>query len=273
MILPNSTESEILESLMQDHIALKPIIRKWAKKYIKECLKKGKNYQGDNIVNTFRLATGNVWAAILRFGNYGNSNWCCMKYCIAEGNYRTKDYYFLRGLTDNKPYYVKMSTHTIKRFLERAFHYSEEEMQSDSGQKAIDIADAFELHEIAISVKEIPLDLLHEYCHTEGTENDFSKIRVIANISGMFFATKSKEGNYNTKTFISMKEILNANNKDNDYSEPSEQLLKILVLQKVHLYYNPTLWHEREKKLIYKLLGEYDSDYSIGENGISLLKP
>lgn len=273
MILPNFTESEILHSLIADQITLKPLIRSLAKKYIAKCERRHVAYDDDIIFQEFRLPSGNTWGVSIRFQKSGNSFWHSMKYCVAEGKHRTKDYYYLRGLSNNNPYYIKLSSHTIIRFLERGMKNGWEDDNSDFPIREYIISRIFKLHETAVSIKDIPLEYDRAYMATEDSENDFSITRLIMTIAGMFFADKSKEGNYNVKTFVGIEELLSRSRDDFRNNRTPDQSFKIVLLQRAHIHYNPDLWDEEEKQSVLNVSGIEKAEWPLGENGISLLKP
>lgn len=276
MILPSFKEDQVLKSLLDDQKGLKKEITKQVKKY-QEYNRKRRHDIDDNILYVPYLSPShNQWHSIIRFTKNGKASWYSMKYCVVESEYGNKDYYFLRGLSDNQPYFVKLSSHVVKRFLERGLKKGWDSELDFQYTKEAFISSIFRLHEIGLSIKNIPYEFLQLY-RAADTEEDFEHSRVTYFNAGIFYGTKSQIGNYSFKTFVGVHEISEKYFDNKISNEFPDQAAKVLGLQRIHYHFNKHLWTEEEIGPIKKMLNaedEIDEDYLLmGENGITLLKP
>jgi hypothetical protein len=121
MIIPNLSEDKILEELVADRQIVANEAKKAAKKRIARLQKEGRD--GINEDNELQLGirtkNNNFWRCTIVINTAGRIKWYHNATCIVESNRGTKDYYLIRGFSNNKPYFIKVSSHAIKRFVER----------------------------------------------------------------------------------------------------------------------------------------------------------
>lgn len=122
MILPGLSDKEILEELLKERTFIANEAKKQAKKAISRLQKQGrdgidekKSYPFDIWIHPLR----NPWRFEVFVNMSKTPKWYHLAMCLTESEYGTKDYYFLRGLSNKKPYYIKITSHAVKRVGER----------------------------------------------------------------------------------------------------------------------------------------------------------
>lgn len=122
MIVPGLSEEKIIEELIFDRKIVANQAKKSAKKIVARLLKEGrdgidKDYDYYYTMTTSKL--NNQWYYVVVVNMKKEPYWTHYAACMAESIRGTKDYYLLRGFSINKPYFIKVSSHALKRFLER----------------------------------------------------------------------------------------------------------------------------------------------------------
>lgn len=123
MIVPGLTEEKILEELIYDREDVALEARKAAKKMVSRLQKEGRDGIDKSITKTIDVKTkhNNNWVCNIFVNMVKKPYWYHSAVCVVESDQGTQDYYLVRGFSVDKPYYIKMSTHTIKRIKERLF--------------------------------------------------------------------------------------------------------------------------------------------------------
>ena len=120
MIVPTYTEEEILRELINDYKYIKRRAKKIADTYLNKVKKSGgfvrETYYD---VKTITSLSNNVWFVVIEYDQTKKIPWLLRACCRVEGEKKTKDYYLIRGLSTDNPYYVKITSHTLKRIKER----------------------------------------------------------------------------------------------------------------------------------------------------------
>ena len=90
--------------------------KKLAKKAILRLQKSGRDGIDEEYNYTFEIKTKvfhNTWRLALFINMAKNPKWYHLATCCVESEQGTKDYYIVRGFSDNRPYYIKISAHAI----------------------------------------------------------------------------------------------------------------------------------------------------------------
>ena len=240
MIIPTYTEDEILRELIFDYKIVKRMTKKIAITYLNEIKKRGGFIRETDYESyTITTVSKNVWNVEIEYDQTQKIPWLFRACCIVEGDKKTKDYYIVRGLNTDKPYYVKVTSHALKRKKERnKYPYPE----------SLNLAQlacwTFEHRETAICLRYIDLkyqQLLMRFSDSDEFE-DMSYI-VVTN-RGTYYAYKSPKGNFVFKTYISspmaLLEWLNYRKGKNTKWSKEGELLNIMIT--LHQYYNKTLY-------------------------------
>lgn len=122
MIIPGLSEEKILEELVHDREIVAKEIKKKAKKIVARMLKEGRDgidKDQDFNYEMFSGSLNNKWLCSMVVNMATKPYWYHEAVCKVESNIGSKDYYFVRGFSNNKPYFIKISSHTLKRFRER----------------------------------------------------------------------------------------------------------------------------------------------------------
>ena len=120
MILPTFSEEQILSELLIDYKQIKKYSKKKADAYLLKVKKSGR-FVRDTDYKSYTVKTGlnNVWNVEFEYDQTKKIPWLFRACCIVEGEKKTKDYYLVRGVNSENPYYVKITSHALKRHKER----------------------------------------------------------------------------------------------------------------------------------------------------------
>lgn len=185
--------------------------------------------------------------------------WAFRACCIVEGDKSTKDYYIVRGIKTEKPYYVKVTTHALLRYKER------NKMEGIDGLTLGELAClTFEHRETAICVRYVDTKfnlLLMKF-------DDFDHLKdmsyLILTNRGEYYGLRTFEGNYIFKTYIStsmgiLEWINYRKGKTTKWNKEGELLSHLLVL---HQFYNKFLYDkdvlERDLYSVFNKDEEYE---------------
>jgi len=122
MIIPGYTEDKILSELIADRKIVANKAQKIATKKIAQMMKSGLDGVDrlefiNSIITTEVLH--NRWIITIVINLAERPKWYHEATCCVESEFGTRDYYLLRGNKEKKPYFIKISSHAMKRFGER----------------------------------------------------------------------------------------------------------------------------------------------------------
>lgn len=123
MIISSLSDDKILEELLFDKKIVAKEAKKIARKQIIRLQKGGRDGINENLDFTYDIRvrqSNNLWRLIVVINMAKRVKWCHYAACYTESEHGTKDYYLVRGFSDEKPYFIKLSSHVLKRFRERA---------------------------------------------------------------------------------------------------------------------------------------------------------
>ncbi len=110
MILPSYTEKEILSELIADYSIVKRLIKKRANKHLQQVQKKGSFIrETEEYTCDVKTSSNNTWKVEIEYNQKNRIPWFFRACCIVEGEKKTKDYYIVRGINTEEPYYVKVT--------------------------------------------------------------------------------------------------------------------------------------------------------------------
>ena len=122
MIIPGMSEEKILEELLYDRKLIAKKAQKSARKVLSYIHEQKKDHEDDEMQINLTIQTTklhNNWNCCIMLNSSKKIKWCHEAVCMVESEHGTKDYYFVRGYRNDKNYYIKISSHAIKRFRER----------------------------------------------------------------------------------------------------------------------------------------------------------
>lgn len=273
MILASYTEEEILAELIRDYQIVKRFAKKKADKFLSKVKKSGQ-FIRETEYDVFVIDTvnHNRWCLSLEYNQKWKIPWLFKGCCVVEGANKTKDYYILRGVNTDKPYFVKVTTHALKRFRER-----------NEIEKVIHVpleiiaCHVFEHRETAICQRYVDLEfllLLHNMKDADQLDDEMSYIFVTN--KGVYYGQITPRKNYVFKTYISslmgITEVKNAYSDKRNKWEREGKLLFYMIL--VHQYFNKSLYDEESlDKLLYANVGR-DAEVSVTkEAGLYIMRP
>lgn len=272
MILPNLSESEILQELLNDYEVVKRKAKKLADSHLSKSQKRGYYIREDQYFSyDVQTPSNNKWKIVITYNQTNKIAWHFSACCISEGNMNTRDYYIVRGVRTEHPYFIKLTTHALKRWRER------NNLSEIDDLKLEDMAcTIFEHRETAISTRYIDTKFA-AVLHAMDDVDDLDTLSyVVLTNRGIFYGKKSKDDNYIFKTYISScMGVSEVNNfvfgKPTKWDKEGKLLYYMIFL---HQYYNPWLYEKYQLEgMLYKNIGR-DAKIVLDENSsVFLLKP
>lgn len=240
MILPSYSEQEILSELTEDYKYVKKKAKKMATDYMQNALKRGSYIRENEYdISTVKSKNGNNWRVMVTINPTNKIPWYFSACCFTEGDKRSKDFYMLRGTNKDKPYYIKITSHALKRFKER-----------NSINGIYDDEDGFELEDIPclliyhretiMGARYFEKDFKGSILDIKSVDEYSDKSCIFLMNTGTFFGERSENGNYLFKTYISVDMTYNefknvAYGKDTRWENEAHMLFRMLYL---HHFFN-----------------------------------
>lgn len=242
MILPTYTEKEILSELIADFKSVKRIAKKKADYHLLQVRKKGSFIrETEAYISTYQTTSNNTWTIVIDYNQKNRIPWFFRACCVVEGEKKTKDYFIVRGINTDEPYFVKLTTHALLRYKER------NNLDGIDGLKLAELAClTFEHRETAICLRYVDFkfhQLLMEYVDTDDlTDMPY----LILTNRGEYYGQRTPEGNYVFKTYIStsmgLTEWQNYRKGKNTKWKKEGELIDLMLT--IHQYYNKNLYDE-----------------------------
>lgn len=223
MILPNSTEDDILRELVDDYQSMERRAKKIAQKQIELMVRKGKKTVSELTSHYVRSKNGNKWHITLLCKPDDKQPWIHRKHCIVEMPGNLRDIYYLRGTRFGKPYFVRIHTHAISRMRERFCPKNGQTLEENPDVMVDKVA--FHPSETAVFQYLTPPQVAKsiERKKRGGKVGGLCLTRAAA-----FVGYRSDKGNYEFLTFLGAKEM-----------EKSKKKWLFTYLQFIYLYVNP----------------------------------
>lgn len=271
MIINTFSESEILKELLVDYKEIKRFAKKNADKYLCDSKRKGRFIREDDYQALYKKSNlRNQWLCINTYNQTKKIPWYSKACCIVEGEKKTKDYYIVRGVNTEKPYFVKLTSHALKRVKERVMN-----SKTDLLPEMLALL-CFQHRETVVGApyaNSQHLDILNKLNIFE-TSDDMSHI--FLTWYGFYYGYITDNGNYIFKTYIS-----NIMGLESMKSSLSSQNTKwnlegnlLLCLVDIHQYFNRNLYDKEDlDKFLYRDFGP-DPEIDFGDNNrLAILKP
>lgn len=253
MILSTFSEEQILSELIKDIKIVKRLAKKKADAYLHKVRKSGAFVRETDYESySVKTVSGNKWNLEIEYDQTKKIPWLYRACCIVESEKKTKDYYIVRGINTEKPYFVKVTSHSLKRAKERnkldKFRIGQETYACWT----------FEHREIGICMRyvDVKFNMLLQNMNDTDEISDMSYI-VLVN-RGIYYATRTQQGNYVFKTYISsvmgISEVLKyLNKKSSKWSKEGELLHNMII---VHQYFNKDLYDKEVlNDMLYSAIG------------------
>lgn len=119
MIVPSSSEDEILRELLDDYKSVTNKAKKIADKEMVKMRKVGPFKESKLTSHYIRSKNGNKWHFTIVCSIRSTPTWSHRQHCIVELGNGLRDIYYLRGQRFGKPYFVKICSHALHRMRER----------------------------------------------------------------------------------------------------------------------------------------------------------
>lgn len=269
MILSTYTEKEILSELIADYSIIKRLAKKKADKHLLKVKKKGAFIREiERYTYNFRTISNNTWTVVIDYNQKNKIPWVFRACCVVEGEKKTKDYYIVRGINTEEPYFVKVTTHALLRYKER------NNLERINGLTLAELACfTFEHRETAICTRYVDTKLnllLTKYDDLDDLK-DMSYL-IITN-RGEYYGQRTSEGNYVFKTYISTSmsilELLNYRKGKHTKWKKEGELMDHLVI--LHQYYNKSLYDKDVLDVfLYSVLNK-DEEYKLDNDSPFIL--
>jgi len=270
MIIPTYTEDEILRELINDFKIVKRIAKKKADIYLGKVKKRG-GFVRETDYETYAITTKskNKWNVELEYDQTKKIPWLFRACCKVEGEKKTKDYYLVRGLNTDRPYFIKVTSHALKRVKERN-KFSHPELLTPE----LLACWTFEHRETAICMRYIDLKYSKMLVEVDNPDELDDMSYIVLTNRGAYFAKKTKGGNYIFKTYISammgLIETINFQNNISTKWAKEGELLTCMIL--LHQYYNKSLWEKEQlEKMLYQAMEKEQEIVLTGKELFSLL--
>ena len=195
----------------------------------------------ESYVSTYKTTSNNNWTILIDYNQKKRIPWIFRACCVVEGEKKTKDYYIVRGINKEKPYFVKVTTHALLRYKER------NNLDRIDGITLADLAClTFEHRETAICVRYVDTKFNVLLMKFDDIDDLKDMSYLIVTNRGEYYGQRTSEGNYVFKTYIStsmgLAEWLNYRmGKNSKWNKEGELMNHLLIL---HQYYNKSLYDE-----------------------------
>ena len=271
MIVPTYTEDEILRELINDFKYIKRRARKYSDTYLNKVRVKGgyvreTDYEAHSIISPLK----NEWFVLIEYNQTKKIPWVLRACCRVESDKKTKDYYLLRGLSTNEPYYVKLTSHTLKRIKERNNFSMIKVLPLD-----VYALLAFEHREVGVCIRNIDLKFLKMLGNLEDADDIDSDSYIVFINRGTFYATRTPKGNFIFKTYIStmmgFTEITNyTQQKSSKWNKEGELLYTMSI---IHQNFNKSMYSKDVlDKMLYSAIDKDQELVVTDNNNILLLR-
>lgn len=267
MIISTFSEKQILAELVKDYPAVKRFAKKIADKYLMKVRKRGGFIREEEYWSIpFVSEAGNKWFITLVYDQTKRIPWYFCACCIVEGTTRSKDYYVIRGVNTEKPYYVQFTTHALLRFRERNNIKGNMTLEEIASQ-------AFTHRETAIAAPYVDIKYQMMLAKTEdAAELEDMTYFILTNV-GIYYGYKTPRGNFVFKTYVSTKMAFDElkNLYRNKASKYRKEAVNLHFISAVHMYYNKFLYDEDIlEKYLYHEIGK-DTEFELAENSPLIL--
>ena len=264
MIIPTYTEEEILRELIFDYKIVKRMAKKIAVAHLDKVKKSG-GFIRETDYDSYTITTvsKNVWNVEIEYDQTKKIPWLFRTCCKVEGDKKTKDYYIVRGLNTEKPYFVKVTSHALKRVKERNSFSNPESIKPE-----LLACWVFEHREIAVCMRFVEMKYTKLLINMDDVDEIENMSYIVLTNRGTYYALKTPGGNYIFKTFISsymgVKEVINyKNGKITKWHKEGELLYNMFLM---HQYFNKHLYDKHSlDNWLYSVINK-DDELELNKN-------
>ena len=238
MIVAGLSEEKILEELIFDREVVANEAKKLAKKVVARLHKEGRDGVNENHDFIYDIKTAplnNNWNCVFTVNMQKKPYWQHFASCMVETERGTQDFYLVRGFSVNKPYYIKISSHALKRFRERGV---EEKFGVELEYSGVHFAPMIVRKGEFITWMKITDPKLLAF--VLDSEDSYLITNLFYTLYGCYIGYETEKGNYEFNTFLSNEKKLMKLGEDH-----AMQLCKY-----AHIALNPSFYN---KKLIERL--------------------
>lgn len=247
MIVPGLSDDKLLAELVVDKEKIAGKARKIAKKIILDLQKRGRDGINHDIGYTYEISNkvyNNTWRVAIFINMAKKPKWYHHSVCCVESEQGMKDYYFVRGFSQRKPYYIKVSSHAMKRFIERAF---EDDLQEKV--TGIELAPILIRKGEVITWMKVADPKLWKYTVNNEEENEL--IKLFYTFYGCYLGCETENGNYVFKTYL---------NKNTNFKKCGEEE-SMLICKYAHMVFNESFY---DKKFIENIMDDEMKKMNVG---------
>lgn len=267
MIISTFSEEQILAELVRDYPAVKRFAKKVADKYLMKVRKRGGFIREEEYwMIAYNSESRNKWFITLVYDQTKRIPWYFSACCIVEGSKRSKDYYVVRGMNTDKPYYVMFTTHALLRYRERNNISEDMSLENIASQ-------AFTHRETAIAAPYVDIKYQMMLTKMEDAGELEDMIYFILTNVGIYYGYKTPGGNFIFKTYVSTKMAFDElkNLYRDKASKYRKEAVNLHFISAVHMYYNKFLYDEGIlEKYLYNEIGK-DTKFELAENSPLIL--
>jgi len=258
MILPSYSEQEILSELTEDYKYVKKKAKKVAIDYMQNALKRGSYIRENEYdISTVKSKNGNNWRVLVTINPTNKIPWYFSACCFTEGDKRSKDFYILRGTNTDKPYYIKIASHALKRYKER--NPIEGAFDDKDGLELEDIPCLLIYHrETIIGARYFEKGFKGSLLDIKSADDYSDKSCVFLMRTGNFFGERSENGNYLFKTYTSVDMAFDEfkNVAEGKHTRWENEACVLGVMLYLHQSYNKEIYRDqRNSNYFFKIVG------------------
>lgn len=206
MIVPGMSEEKILDELIFDRKIVANEARKIAKKFVNRLLKQGRGGTEKNFDYAYTINTNqnhNSWDCKIEVNMARKPYWCHYTACMVESENGKKEYYLVRGFSNNNPYFIRVSSHALIRFKERGI---EEQLKVESENVAGEFAALIIQQGEIIPWMKVVDPKFWSIVNPFEDNNGFTTL--FRTLHGCYLGNITENGNYEFKTFLGRKKEL-----------------------------------------------------------------
>ena len=206
MILSGMSEDKILEELIFDKMIVAREAKKIAKKNITRFLKQGRDGIDEEFEYNYKIHTrknNNSWSCKVLVNMVKKPYWCHYSTCIVESETGQKEFYFVRGFSNQSPYFIRVTSHAMRRFKERGV---DEVLNIETDSPGSDYAGTiFQKGEVVTWLKVVD-PKFWKIVSPFSCSSEFTTL--FRTLHGCYLGNITEKGNCEFKTFLGRKEEL-----------------------------------------------------------------
>ena len=206
------SEQRVLEELIYDKEEVANEAKKIAKEAILRQQRAGRDNFDDDKYYESAITTvknNNRWklTVIVNVAKY--PKWYHRAVCCCEPGHGGMDYYYVRGFSNARPYFIKISSHAIKRLKERWLERIANEKVEYSGGEFAPLV--IQRGEVITWMKVSDVRLLALALHTDDSH---VLTTMFCTSHGFYLGYETEQGNYEFRTYLGWERNLKKKGED-----------------------------------------------------------